>query len=155
MGGRVPDVDADGVVPVLRAEWRQAPRDLLERLFETGRLVAPVAAHERLPKPVGILVQVPEGNALRAQVAVAEDIVRIAPDRDDPLARHLDLQAAGGLADRADAQLGHGHDVILRTRGMPPGLSRNGYLRPPGRGSASSTSARGVPTEPDGYLMPR
>jgi hypothetical protein len=65
-----------------------------------------VAAHERPAHAVGILVQVLERDSLRAQEAVAEDVVAVAADRGHRVAVEPDLQAAGRLAQRAGAVRG-------------------------------------------------
>ena len=77
---------------------------IVERLVPGGLREAAVGLlDERRAQPVGVLVQVLQAGRLRADEAVAEDVLLVAADLDDlaPVERHL--EAAGGLAERTGA----------------------------------------------------
>ena len=63
------------------------------------------AAHERRAQAVGVLVQRLQAVRLRAEEAVAEDVVGVAADLHDVAVRRLYRKAAGRLAQRAGAEV--------------------------------------------------
>ena len=65
-------------------------------------------------QPVGVVVELAEGGALRADEPLAEDVVAVAAGAGDPAVLDGERQAAGGLAQRADPQGSPGHFLILR-----------------------------------------
>ena len=103
-----PDAVSDGLPCLL-------PRDLH---------VHAVFLQQRPAQAVGVLVQLLERAALRADEPVAEHVVAVAADAHHLLARpHRDLQSARGLAQRAGADDG----AVLRRGldgGHPPTLPR-------------------------------
>ena len=75
-----------------------------ERLVPGGLGQHAVAADQRPRQPVGIVVEFGEAGALRADEALAEDVVAVAAGAGDPAVVDGQRQAAGGLAERADPQ---------------------------------------------------
>jgi hypothetical protein len=93
----------------VRLEDREQPAlDLLERLVPADLHELPVPLHERAADPVRVLVELLERGALRADVALAEDVVLVAADAGDLLpfgtVLQRDLETAPGLAQRARAE---------------------------------------------------
>ena len=110
VGGGVADVDADGVAAVLGGDPGQAVADQRPRLLPArGRELAVRAADQRGAEPVGVLVQVLQRHALRAEEAAREHVVAVAADLDDLIAAQGDLQAAGRLAERTRPERGALH----------------------------------------------
>jgi hypothetical protein len=99
----VADVHSRRVAPARLEDRAEAFRDHREGLVPAGRQELAAAAHERRAHTVGVLVEVLERDALRAEEAVAEDVVAVAADRGHRVAVERDLQAAGRLAQRAGA----------------------------------------------------
>ena len=102
--------DAPGLVPL----------DLLEDGCAVG--VDTTAGH-RLAQPVGILVELLQRRSLRTDETVGEHVGPVAADPLHLLGDDLDLEAAGGLTERAGAKDGAvgcvGHDVIVARRSGP------------------------------------
>ena len=97
--------DREGLVPV----------DLPPR-----RLGAPPRAHQRPLEPVGIVLELGERSPLRAEEAVREHVVGVATDQHELVALEVELEAAGGLAQRTGPErdaathgptVGHGNTV--------------------------------------------
>jgi hypothetical protein len=65
----------------------------------TSRQVSPSRVH-RLTDPVGIVVEVAERRALRAEVTLRQHVVAVAADQLDAVILDVDLQAAHALAQR-------------------------------------------------------
>ena len=63
-----------------------------------------VAADQRPRQPVGIVVELGEAGALRADEPLAEDVVAVAAGAGHPAVLDGERQAAGGLAQGADPQ---------------------------------------------------
>jgi len=84
----------------------QPPRDLLEGFLPLDLPEAVGAANERLRQAIGIVVQLAERGALRAQVAAAPDIVGIGPDPGDAALLDLDRDASHRLAEGTGPQMG-------------------------------------------------
>src|SRR5690606_35878086 len=68
---------------------------------------AGAVANEGPAQPIGIVVQVLHRDDLRAHVAPAHRIVRVAADAGHPIAVHLDDDSTGRFADRAGRELLH------------------------------------------------
>ena len=113
VGGGVAQVGGARAAAVLLEEGQEPALDLLEGLRPGDLDVHAVSLDERATDPVGVLVQLLQGRALRADVALAEHVVLVAPDAGDLLARGRvaqgDLQPAAGLAQRARAERGARH----------------------------------------------
>jgi hypothetical protein len=115
--GRVADVDRDGIDAVSLDHRVQAALHLGERLVP-GDLVEGVAApDERGAQAVGVVVQLAERGALRADVALAPHIVLVRADLCDAAVLHGDLEAAHRLTERAgvdvDSIAGLAHSAFL------------------------------------------
>ena len=83
---------------------RQTLVDERERLVP-ARLAKPVASRiSGVRMRSGSSCSCAQRRPLGTDEAVAEDVVGVAADRDDPLALQLDLQAAGRLTQRTGAQ---------------------------------------------------
>jgi len=97
------------------AEYGDAGANTLGHVAEvSGGLDVPVtAAHERPAQPIRVGVDRRDGRSLRADEAVAEDVLAVAAGAGDPAVFDGERQAAGGLAQRTDPQ-GCGHSAILR-----------------------------------------
>jgi hypothetical protein len=105
------------VAPVALDQGRQAALDLGEGLVP-GRLdEAAVALDARRAQPIRVFVQFLQRHRLGAQVAGAERVALGAADREHLAAVVLDLEAAAGFAQRADAVGGLVH-------GCTPGWAR-------------------------------
>src|SRR5581483_5637806 len=88
-------------ISVARQDRRQSPIDLRERLVPARLREGAIAlTDERRPDPVGILVELLQRRALRADEALAEDVVFVSPDRDDLIVRERYLEPACRLAER-------------------------------------------------------
>ena len=83
-----------------------------------GAKVPSALLEHRRPQPVGIFVQLPDRDALRAQEAVREDVVGVAADLDVLVILERELEPTGRLAraDRAEGGAVHTTDHTLRTR---------------------------------------
>jgi hypothetical protein len=103
---RVADVERRRVAPAGLEDRPQTVGDHGEGLVPARGHELAVTAQERRAHPVGVLVQVLERDPLRAEEAVAEDVVTIATDRGHRVAVERDLQPAGRLAQRAGAVRG-------------------------------------------------
>jgi hypothetical protein len=115
--GRVADVDRDCIDAVRLDHPVQAALHLGER-FVPGHLVEGVAASdERCAQAVGVVVELAECGALRADVAPAPHIVLVRADLRDASVLHGDLEAAHRLAERAgvdvDSVAGLAHSAFL------------------------------------------
>ena len=84
----------------MRSESR---RDEIERLVPRDGFPPAAVAPDGPRQPVGIVVNVDERHRLRADVAAAEGVGRIAADADDLVPARADLEAADGLAQVAGA----------------------------------------------------
>ena len=123
---RVAEVDRDRVASVLLDDRQQEALDLGERLVPRDRMqLAVLATNPRRTQAIGILVQLLERRALRADETAAEDVVTVAPDAADAaVVLHLDLEATGGLAQRARAKGELAH--LTRPRSPPARPSAQG-----------------------------
>src|SRR5207253_9241900 len=106
MNATLPEIDADGITAVFALQLGDPCSRLFQRRFPgngTERIAFPAL---RLADPVGVVLHVEDGSRLRADVAAAEGIVRIAPHR----ARlDVDREAAHGFAQHAGMEsLCHG-----------------------------------------------
>ena len=80
-----------------------------QRLIPTRLDQLAVAADQGDTQPVGIVVQLGEAGALRADEPMAEDVVAVAAGTGDPAVVDGEDQPAGCLAERTDTQCGTGH----------------------------------------------
>ena len=118
MGRRVAEVHRHRLAAVLGVDRAQALVDERERLLPRDLVEAAVRApQQRRAQAVGVVVQLAERRALRADEAVAEDVVLVAAHARDAVVLDRQLEAAGGLAERAGADggaRGGGHRRNLR-----------------------------------------
>ncbi len=128
VGRRVADVDRDRLATVPGDRRAEALIDRRPRLVPRRLDVAAVAPDQRPAETIGVVVQLLERRTLRADEAVREHVIAVAPD---PLHRfgpvltgaHGDLQAAPRLAQRAGpvggagVALSGGHaSIVARSR---------------------------------------
>src|SRR5688500_14459098 len=99
---RVADVDGQRPGAVGFEDGPQHPLGFGERVVPGDFLVpAAAATHHGTAQSVGIVVQVPQGHALGAQVSTRPDVVGVATDAGDTALVYLDAESAHGLAQRA------------------------------------------------------
>ena len=103
VGVRVAEVGADRVAVAVGEDRAEAGVDRLEGLVPARLDQLAVAADQRRREPVGVGVQLAEAGALRADEALAEDVVGVAADLASPRARRARAQPAGRLAERTGA----------------------------------------------------
>ena len=134
VGVRVAEVDGNGVAAVGVDDGPKAPIDLGPGLLPRHLDQLTVAADQRRTDPVGILVQLLQRRALRADVAVAEHVVAVAADALHVLCTvgtspQRDLQAAPRLAQGAgperNARVAH-LLIVPPARRPHPGQGRLG-----------------------------
>ena len=85
----------------------------LERLVPRCFGQHTVTTDHRLCQPVGIVVQLGEARAFRADESGAEHVIPVTACPGDPTVLDRQRQAASGLAERADPQRGPGHVASL------------------------------------------
>ena len=105
---RVAEVNRGRAPAVGLLDGGQALGRLGERLVPAHLDPSPRGAPLGTAQAVGVLVEVLEGDRLRAEVAAAERVVLVAADREDVGAVRLDLDAAHGFAEVAGAEVGAG-----------------------------------------------
>jgi hypothetical protein len=112
----------DGHRVAVRGQDRGQPViDEGERLVPARGAMAVAVPDHRRAQAVRVLVQLLERRALGAHEAAAEDVLRVAPDRDELVAVERQLQAARGLAQRAGPErrpVAINRHVGERLRGM-------------------------------------
>jgi hypothetical protein len=118
MSVRVAQVHPDRRRAVLCNDVTEAFGDGRVRVVPAGLGQCAVASDQRLREPVGVVVEFGEACALRADEAVAEDVLAVTAGTGHPAVVNRQRQAAGGLAQRADPERGVGHARILR-RALP------------------------------------
>src|SRR5207244_12661321 len=92
----VAPVEADRVAPVPPADLAEAAGHQIERLVPGDLLeVAGRVAPHRPAQAVPGVVDGGDGDALRADVALGEDVVIVAAHGDDAVVLDLELEAAG------------------------------------------------------------
>jgi hypothetical protein len=101
---RVAEVDADRCPAVLANDLAEAVLDDGERLVPRRFDQRAVAPDQRPLQAVGVVVELGEARALRADEPRAEDVVAVAAGPGDPAAGDGERQAAGGFAQGADAE---------------------------------------------------
>jgi hypothetical protein len=117
----ITEIHRERVVAVLVAHTAQAFVDDRERFVPRHRAErAVVVAHERLAHAIRISFEMLERGPLRAEVAVAEDVVFVAAHERDGAAVEMQLEPARRFAEMARAVL----NARLRRR-------HAGRLRPP------------------------
>ena len=109
----VADVDGDRVAPTVGERRREPAVDGLEGLLPRGLDQFAVAPNQRLRQAVRVVVELAQALRLRAQEAVAEDVILVAAHGDDLVVAHRDLEPAGRFAERTGA-------VVDRLRGHGP-----------------------------------
>src|SRR5438045_9525024 len=81
MDAWIPEIHADGITAVFALHLGDPCSRLFQRRFPgngTERIAFPAL---RLADPVGVVLHVDDGSRLRAEVAAADGLVRIAPHR--------------------------------------------------------------------------
>ena len=97
--GGVPDVERDRVVAGDLLHRAQPVPHLVECLVPTEAFPGPVRhPSQRMAKPIGIGVDVLEGHRFGTDVAAAERVLPVAPDRPDFVTTDLDGETADRLA---------------------------------------------------------
>jgi hypothetical protein len=119
VGVRVAEVDRHAVGAVLVDDRAQPGLDLRERLVPRGRLQRAVTTDAGGGEPVRIVLELTDRGALGTEVALAEHVLVVAADRDDPVVLELDQQAARGLAERAGPHRGSPGHIVLPRRLRP------------------------------------
>lgn len=133
---------------MLLDEGRDPRGDQVEGLAP-GRLPQDaVRAHEWGAQPVGVGVQTPEGRALGADEALAQDVVTVAAGAGDRRSLDGEGESAGGFAERADTQsgagiVGHGPSPGRRQR-WRTGMRRRAADRTGGASSRPDRAYRPV-----------
>ena len=112
MGDRIAVVDGHRVAPA-RPLNAHEPVGCAVPGFVPGDLApARTFPDERRPDAIGIVLQIGERGGFRTEIASAERIVRVAPDRTDVRPVGVDEQTARGFAQRAGRRVHHAR--ILR-----------------------------------------
>ncbi|MOA04332.1 hypothetical protein D3C78_1238810 [compost metagenome] len=109
-------VDAHRVGAVALADRRQARGGQLEGCVPADRLPLLVDTTHRLAQAVRIVLDVLQGDRLGADMAAAEAVLGVAPDRQDAPVLGLDGQAADGLAEMARTVVkgpAHGSPLVV------------------------------------------
>ena len=126
MGRWVANDDASRVASMRREDGRHAPFDLGIGFFPGGLLKHAIALDQRRAQAVRVFMQILQRHSLGADITGAEDVCVMPADADDFAILHLDLQAATGLAQGADAVVGCGvsrrvlHKVLMAQSGENP-----------------------------------
>jgi hypothetical protein len=96
---------------VLGDDRRETPVDHSKCLVPRHLDVSLAATDHREPQAVGVLVQLLQRRALRADVPVREDVVAVAADPLHDTVANGDLETAGRLAQwtRPEVRLVHAH----------------------------------------------
>src|SRR5205809_763848 len=102
VAGGVAPVEADRVAAVLLPDLAEAPGHEIEGLVPGDLLEAArcVAAH-RPAQPVRVVVDGGDGDSLRADVTLGEDVILVGAHRQNSIALDLELEPADRLAERA------------------------------------------------------
>ena len=108
VGRRVAGDQAYGVAPVGGDQRRQAAFNFCKGLIPAHGHVHAIALDHGAAQAVRVFVQVFERHRLGADVAGAKHVGLVAANADDFLVLDLDLQAAAGLAQRANSVVGGG-----------------------------------------------
>jgi hypothetical protein len=117
--GGVAEVHGHRVAAVTLLDVGEALGGQVERLVPADLREAVADLLERVAQPVGVVLQLGEGHALRADVAAAERILLVAADLEHPLAVVLDLEPAERLAEHALGVVGaRGHRGPPRAGGV-------------------------------------
>src|ERR1041385_1105513 len=105
---------------MLRANAFEVPRDLVESLVPANTLPTARCAPHRMLEPVLVVMNVLQGDGLRADVAATEHIVVIAVDGQSLVRLDLDLDPADRLAKITGAVVGRvTHGFIHRLHRLP------------------------------------
>ena len=107
MGARVAHIH--GRLGALPLEIEQPRGDFRKGLLPADFLPLAIDLLDRLVQAVGIILQVGNRGCLGTDMATAEHMVGIAPDRQDLAPLHLDQDAAIGFADMAGAGVDRAH----------------------------------------------
>ena len=91
-----------GVFSVGRQQGWQAALNFGKGFFPRSLYKSAIALDQRGAQAVRVFVQIFQGDALGAEVACAEHVLRVAFDAADLAALHFDFQPAAGLAQGAD-----------------------------------------------------
>ena len=137
---RIAEEESDCAIAVGLADRTKEAIDLGPSLVPGGPVMLAIgASDERKSKSCGVVVKLPERDALGAHVAAGEDIRFIASDLRHLITVEGDLQAAGRLAQRAGPKccLGHGPSVGVKV------VSRGPIARP-----EMARTRRIIPAEP-------
>ena len=106
---RIADVQSDRVRPVAPADVLQPRGDHLERLIPGDLAKAAAVAPQRAVQPVGIGVDVGDGDPLRADEAARDRVLVVRPHGKDAPVLHLEFQPTTRFAQVAGSQYRLGH----------------------------------------------
>ncbi len=126
--GWVAHIEGDGVVAVGSSDVGEPLHRLCDGVVPPDPLPGAVPAPEGLAQTFRVVVDVHQPDRLGADVATAEGVLGISPDREHPVSGHLERQAAHRLAQRAGPvprrDLVRGHRLTLPALPEPPGVER-------------------------------
>ena len=119
MNGRITKVRSDGIPGVLRVNVLEILRNLVKRFVPTDALPAMMSAADGVFKPVIIIVNVLQGNGLRADVTPAERVVFVTADAQMLAVLDSDFDATYRFAEVAiaimkGAHVGVFHGAVLK-----------------------------------------
>lgn len=115
----IPHVRGDGITAMSRDDRSEATFDFTPRLVPFHFDVHAVALDQRLAQSIGVVVQLLQRAALRADVTARKDIVDVAANARDRAVLHGDLETTAGLTQRTgsvggsvrDRCVGHRHSI--------------------------------------------
>lgn len=120
--GRVSEVHGQRVVAMLDLETMDTFCGSVQRLIPVDLSPTIAAAPERSAQAIGVVMELCERRAFRANVTLAENIVPVAADGDDAITIELDGEPAHGLAQVAGAKVSrprmHGGEYTVAKRAM-------------------------------------
>ena len=123
---RIPLVHGHGAAPMRALGLVKAARGLVNSRLPGHLLEVAPSAAKRTTQPVGIFVQILEGDGLRTDVAAAQGVVVITADLRDPSVRSLDDDPAHRLAEMAGAMvhLRRSPNQLIEAKRPAPGLKQ-------------------------------
>jgi len=119
---------------MLSANAFEVSRDFVESFCPRDALPALRRAANRIAQAIVVVMDVLQGDRLRADIATTERIVLVAADIELAIAAHIDLDAANRFTDIAVAIMAH--------EGMKLSTFLGRALTPVGRGSGAGLPER-------------
>ena len=105
MSGGIALIDGDRVRTVSLADPIDLVHDAIECIVPRRLAPGAVDADERAPQAVRVVVEVRERRGFRTDISLAERIVSVSADGNDPVAVDLDRDAAGGFTEGAGQEV--------------------------------------------------